>query len=163
RSMISFMLFAAFMGIVGSLLSGTRSGWVGFPFVLAALYVFFSDYFPKKYVWGSIAAGVIAVTALALLPQTNVANRVGAAFSDIENYTQGHVNTSVGLRFEMWKSGFFAFSEKPLIGWGEEQFYVFQRQAVQEHGLHPAILNFNHLHNQYVEELAKRGILGFIA
>lgn len=163
KATIALMLFAALMGIIASLLSGTRSGWIGFPFVIAALYVFYADHFPKVYVRVGFLIASVLLLAVVLTPQTNVLNRVKAAVSDVQRYVDGNANTSVGLRFEMWRSGYHAFLEKPIIGFGEEAFYEYQKRVVEEHGIHKNVLRFNHLHNQYVEELAKRGLLGFIA
>lgn len=163
KSMIALMLFAAFMGVVASLLSGTRSGWIGFPFVIVALYIFYADHFPKNYVRTGLLVALGLLLMVVMMPQTNVLNRVKAAASDIQNYIDGNAKTSVGLRFEMWRTGYHAFLEKPIIGFGEEAFYEYQKRVVEEHGIHKNVLTFNHLHNQYVEELAKRGLLGFIA
>lgn len=160
---ISLLISSAFMAILASLFSGTRSGWIGFPFVLFALYLIFADHFPKKKVKIVFTTLVIVLTVVVAMPQTGVQSRIGAIYSDIENYINGYTSTSVGLRFEMWRSGIYAFVEKPILGWGEEAFYEEQRKLVDEHGLDARILTFNHLHNQYIEELAKRGLLGFAA
>ena len=163
KSLLLLMLFASGLAMTASLLSGTRSGWVGLPLVLFALYSFFSDHFPKRYVVSGFFGGLALLLLIIFIPQTHVIDRVAAAVSDVKNYLQGNSSTSVGLRFEMWKSGYLAFIEKPVLGWGEEDFYAFQKGAVDKNSLNPLILNFNHLHNQYIEELAKRGLIGFLA
>lgn len=159
----ALLLLGFLFGLIASLLSGTRSGWVGLPFLAIMIYYFFRNEFPKRYVQSGLA-GILAVVTLAVVhPETDVLNRIKMVEHDIEKYWQGDANTSIGLRFDMWKTGLLAFSEKPLLGWGETEFDVFQEKMVVEHNLHPEILGFNHLHNQYIEELAIRGLVGFVA
>lgn len=163
RLSIAFMFFAGVMAVIASMLSGTRSGWVGLPLMLIAFYSFFSDHFQKKYVLSGSLLVVIFITALVFTPQTHVLERIDEAVYGIQQYSQGYSDSSAGIRFEMWRSGYYAFLEKPVFGWGETAFYVYQHEVVDTYSLNDKILNFNHLHNQYIEELAKRGIIGFIA
>jgi len=130
---------------------------------LFALYKIFSDHFPKKKVRAAFIGLILTLITAVAMPQTGVQSRLYAIQSNIESYMAGHTRTSVGLRFEMWRSGWYAFAEKPVLGWGEEAFYELQPKIVEEHNLDKAILRFNHLHNQYVEELAKRGLVGLVA
>lgn len=160
---LALMISAALMAILASLFSGTRSGWVGFPFVLFALYKIFSDHFPKKKVRAVFIGMILVLVTVVALPQTGVQQRLHAIQGNIEDYISGHTRTSVGLRFEMWRSGWYAFTEKPILGWGEAAFYEVQPKIVEEHKLDVGVIRFNHLHNQYIEELAKRGLVGFVA
>ena len=163
KRLVWLMVVAFVMGIAASFLSGTRSGWVALPLALFAVYKFYKDIIPQKYIKPILAAAFVIIALLVLVPQTGVQKRVVSAFSNIEHYMEGKSSTSVGLRFEMWKSGYEAFIRKPVFGWGEEAFYEFQANIVIEKELNPLILRYNHLHNQYVEELAKRGIVGLFA
>jgi len=163
KKLVFLMLLAFISGLSASLLSGTRSGWVALPLALFAVYKLYKDILPKKQIKIIVSILVLSLSALILIPQTGVQKRVVEAVSNVQNYTQGNSSTSVGLRFEMWRSAYEAFIQKPIFGWGEEAFYVFQEKIVTEKELNPMILDFNHLHNQYIEELAKRGLIGFAA
>ncbi len=160
KRLVGLMLLAFVMGVAASFLSGTRSGWVALPLALFAVYKFYKEIIPEKYIKPIFASVFIVLALLILVPQTGVQKRVAAAVSNIEHYMQGESTTSVGLRFEMWKSGYEGFIRKPVFGWGEQPFYAFQADIVKENNLNPMILDFNHLHNQYIEELAKRGVVG---
>ncbi|MFY9179484.1 MAG: O-antigen ligase [Venatoribacter sp.] len=160
RTSVVLMLLAAVGGILASLLSGTRSGWISYPMIFAMLILFFYDHVQKKYLILASLSGLILLATLVALPQTNVQNRIKEAVSDIEKYTQGNSSSSVGYRFDMWRSGYAAFLEKPIFGFGETAFRPFQEDRVKFDGLNPGILEHPHLHNQYIEELAMRGIIG---
>lgn len=163
KIMIFLMLTGSLLGIIASILSGTRSGWVSYPMVLATMVLFFYDHFPRKYVIASSVACITIILVLIAIPQTNVQGRIKETIHNIEVYQQGHSSTSVGLRFEMWKSGLNAFMDKPIFGWGEEAFRQQQEKLVRNEGLNQLILTFSHTHNQYIEELAKRGIIGLLS
>ena len=45
--------------------------------------------------------------------------------------------------------------------WGEQAFFEFQERLVEDAGLQPKIINYNHIHNQFIQELAVRGVVGW--
>src|SRR5690625_541656 len=107
-------------GVLGSLLSGTRGGWVGLPVIFWVLYRSYGAELAPK--WKGLALlGVFIIVALAYaIPQTGVQERVGWAVSDVQRYISGESRTSsVGARFEMWKGATHLIMEKPLTGWGD--------------------------------------------
>ncbi len=163
KPLAALMLLAFFCGMTASLLSGSRSGWVALPLALFALYKIYEEILKDKVKKAALVGFVAFVAIFALLPDTGVQHRISLIFSDIEHYTQGHSTTSIGLRFEMWRSAYEAIIQKPVFGWGEAGFYEFQANMVEQMNLNPMILDFKHLHNQYIEELAKRGVIGLVA
>ncbi len=67
------------------------------------------------------------------------------------------------IRLVSWKIGFDAFLEKPLLGWGPENYYV----AFNKH-LNPVFFyysgeTFDRAHNRLVDVLVMDGILGLLA
>lgn len=160
----SALLLVGFVaGFVGSMLSGSRGGWVGLPFIALVLYRCYRPWMKPRYL--SIAA-MVAVALLVFIysvPQTGVQARVKQAFGDIEHYLDGNSATSVGGRFEMWRGASLMIAEKPLTGWGEPG-YQSKMAALAEQGEVPEfILMFEHAHNEYLDVFAKRGILGLVA
>ncbi|HHQ4773357.1 TPA: O-antigen ligase family protein [Aeromonas veronii] len=81
---------------------------------------------------------------------------------------KGNYKTSIGLRFVAWKSAWLGFLEYPLIGVGRDGFYELKKQQVSEHKVNPILLQGDrgfgllHAHNQYLNQLVIRGIVGFI-
>lgn len=152
------------MGMFGSLLSGSRGGWIGLPIVAFILYKGYGKKLSialKVLVIGSVMAAGLAVYAI---PQTGVQGRFHEAFNDLSHYfSDENRDTSLGLRFEMWRGASQLILERPLLGWGDSGY----REAMSELGEQGQITyqasQFGHAHNEYIDAFAKRGILGVAA
>ncbi len=70
-------------------------------------------------------------------------------------------NESDSMRREQWRSAFYAFQEKPILGWGYGNFHTQDLRIKQKHGM--KFLDFaSHAHNVPLEIAAGTGILGLI-
>lgn len=160
---IIFLIIGAIAGALGSLLSGSRGGWIGLPFVFLVLYKAYGNRIQnntKAKVIGAVLLGALAVYAI---PQTGVKKRVNQAFSDIERYQTGESRTSsLGTRFEMWKGAIILIAEKPLLGHGWNGYNVEMTRLVNKGIIHPVVID-RHAHNEYLDNFARRGILGLVS
>ncbi len=70
-----------------------------------------------------------------------------------------------GDRFAFWKMAIDGFKQRPLFGWGFEQFGTVFDRAVDFSGKDAAVLEpwFDRVHNQFLEILLATGITGCIA
>ncbi|HHU93909.1 MAG TPA: O-antigen ligase family protein [Alcaligenaceae bacterium] len=159
-----FILLAlgALAGIMGSLLSGSRGGWVGLPFVFLVLFKAYHSFFSLKA--KLIAAGALGLAALAILstPQLPVRDRIVEAFHNVQEYQRGNSETSVGARFEMWQGAIQLIKEKPLMGWGKDGYQSAMQALAEQDKADPVIGLFNHAHNDILDQTAKQGLLGLI-
>lgn len=156
-----FYLLSTLAGLSGSFLSGTRGGWVLLPVVLLSILFFYRSAISKRdKKW--LFFIFIATSAIVFTPQSGVMSRVYEARSDIVRYIDGSErNTSLGIRFQLWQSAWDSFTEKPILGWGHDGLRASQKQQLDEGKITEFIYNFNyHAHNQYLEEMAKRGLIG---
>jgi len=93
-----------------------------------------------------------------------VERRTAVAVSEfVDYYEDGRNSTSVGLRLDMWKAGIGAFKQNPLIGSGPTGTDQVVDELIAGGEIHPAVRDFRHLHNQYVEVMARYGIVGLVA
>lgn len=155
---------ATLMGIYGSILSQSRGGWILFPVILLITYQLFKPWINKKSKI-SLILGLISLAIFCSLPQTGITKRFLDAKNDITAYMSGDVkaDNSVGLRFEFWKSAIISFSEKPIFGWGNHGVRESQTKQYQSAVISKAAYEFNgHAHNQFLDEMAKRGLIGLI-
>ncbi|UJQ37047.1 O-antigen ligase family protein [Aeromonas caviae] len=156
-----FYLLGTLAGLTGSFLSGTRGGWILLPLVVMSILFFYRSAISKRdKKWLLLiftSASVIIFT-----PQTGVMNRVDEARSDIVKYIDGSErNTSLGIRFQLWRSAWDSFTYKPIFGWGHDGLRESQKQQLEKGQITEFIYNFNyHAHNQYLEDMAKRGLIG---
>jgi O-antigen ligase len=161
---ITLFITGVIFGLFASILSGSRGGWIGLPLLLLMLYKTFSTELDKKHLLLFFSATLTLIIIAYLIPQTNMQHRINLINYDLsEYYTNDNPNTSIGARLEMYKSGFMAFENSPIFGMGEKEFDNWLQIQIKEDKIHPIVAEFNSLHNQYVEELAKRGLIGLIA
>jgi O-antigen ligase len=159
-----YFSIASIMGLLGSVLSGSRGGWVLFPVILIVGYRIFRDWFSTQIKW-SMALALCLLISFCLMPQSGVPQRVQAAKQDISLYLSGGPkDTSLGYRFEFWKSAIDSFIKKPIFGWGNHGVRLSQEQQYKSGLITKAAYDFNgHAHNQFLDEMAKRGIIGLSA
>jgi O-antigen ligase len=164
RALWSALLLVGFvMGFVASMLSGSRGGWIGLPFVFLVLYRSYKPWLQPMHVAAAFAAGLVLVVAVYLVPQTGVQARVMSAVDDIQKYSAGNADTSVGARFEMWKGAGLMIVERPLTGWGSEGYRARMQELSELGEVAPVVNQFDHAHNEFLDVFAKRGVLGLTA
>lgn len=94
--------------------------------------------------------------------------RVDDVRSDFYQMASGNYQTSIGLRFVVWKSAWLGFLDHPFIGVGNDGIDELKKQQVIEKKVNPILLvgdgglGMSHAHNQYLNQLVMRGCLGFI-
>ncbi|KKD00192.1 hypothetical protein KY46_09350 [Photobacterium halotolerans] len=161
KYIISLLFFiAALSGITGSVLSGSRGGWVLAPIVLFFILYHFRDLLSKRlFAVMSVSLFLLGTT---LLPE--VETRINQAYADVELYTQqDRSNTSVGARFEMWKSAWYSLEEKPFFGQGFPGRDLAEKRFVEEGKVDKVVELYGRAHNQYLEEAATKGLIGLTA
>lgn len=156
------LILGAFFGILASLLSGSRGGWVGFPFIFLVLNRAYGELLTVKFKITVIIVLVILVAAVYFIPQTGVELRVSQAIHDISLYFNGgNKYTSTGLRFDMWQGALKLIYEKPITGWGWYGYY----DAMQDLANKGEVTQFaaeNHAHNEFLDNFARRGLIGIL-
>lgn len=160
---LAFTVFV--FGVLLSVLSQTRSGWVAFIIAIALLMWAFWG-IKRKLFFAMLAGVVVFLIAMYLtwdlLP---IEARVLQAVNDIEQYLEGNSNSSVGARLDMWKIALHAFTEYPLFGWGvtpfKETFLHYLNQGVGSYSLSAGSDGFAQPHNDYMFILYHFGLVGF--
>lgn len=153
----------ALFGILGSLFSGSRGGWVGFPLVILVLYRGYGRQLPRLIKFSALLAIVLGAVLVYIVPQTGVQSRVQEAFSDIERYVSGeNQRTSLGARFEMWKGASQLIATKPLTGWGDNGYRQGMQGLADQGIIDSDVTRYGHAHNEFIEAFAKRGVMGLL-
>jgi O-antigen ligase len=152
--------FAFFCGVLTSILSGSRGGWIAMILSAIPLYV----YDKKKSRGKSMlvaASGLILLIAAFFIPATQVALRSEKVFVEARNYFEANVaNTPTGARLEMWKAAALAFREHPVFGVGKYNFSVSIKELENRGQVSASIAGFNHAHNEILEVMATQGVFG---
>lgn len=159
-----FVLFCALMGMLGSILSTARGGWIGIPFILAFTLYIYRKKLPKYFfpiLFSTISTFVVIVS---LTNTGGIIDRINAAKADITQYVSSeNTSTSVGARFDMWKASWIAIQEKPILGWGKQGIYDKKQELAKEGVISEYAASFVHNHNQFIDDTVKKGLIGLIA
>ncbi|WP_411053171.1 hypothetical protein, partial [Tritonibacter sp. SIMBA_163] len=86
---VALLAFGAAGGVLGSLFSGSRGGWVGFPIVLLVLYRAYGSQLSKKLKLAVLAAIIAGGATVYAVPQIGVQERIHQAFNDVALYISG--------------------------------------------------------------------------
>ncbi|MEG2999760.1 MAG: O-antigen ligase family protein [Comamonas sp.] len=159
-----FFLFAGCMGVVASLLSLSRGGWI-FLLTIPFLFLFFTEEIKIK-IKIMFALGVVAgILGLVILQIPATQDRILLAEKEVAGYfsnKDAYVGTSVGVRLEQWKMGLRLGAEKPLTGWGDKGIQEGKKWLVEQGYIDPSALSIPHTHNDLIEMWAARGIIGVL-
>lgn len=153
---------AIFSGIAASFLSGSRGGWVAAPLIGGFLLWQSRDLFNKKLMLAGLLGASVFLVGVIATPQTGIQQRIGAALTDIKKYQSGDSYTSVGLRFDMWRSSFYLAAESPIFGEGQYGSREIRNELANQGLIHPQAAKFDHLHNEYLTALGFHGVVGLI-
>lgn len=160
RTMVAVFAVCIVSGILASLLSGARGGWLALPFGLIAFYVA-NDL--QKNIQKTIIfiAAIVCTCGLAyyFFAQDLLQTRMNDALSDLQQYVQANTtNTSLGARLALWQASLPLIAEHPLLGWGTVANYVSLSGDSAD-----IFQRFSHFHNDFLDALVKRGLLGGVA
>ncbi|WP_257125254.1 O-antigen ligase family protein [Chromohalobacter japonicus] len=164
KTWFALLLLGALGGVLGSLFSGSRGGWVGLPFVFLVLYRAYGGLMTRR------TQAVLAVLCIAgaatvyAIPQMGVQHRVNSAFSDIAEYAAGGGQmSSLGARFEMWQGASLLIAERPLLGWGETGYQDGMKRLADDGIVAPRVAErYGHPHNEFINAQVKQGVLGLV-
>ena len=149
------------LGLLGSLLSQTRGGWLALGLCLPVLLWLIARWVSRRR--ALLGVVVLCVPALPLgwhmAPQLE--QRLDWAIHEVTSYeSTGDANTSVGQRLDHWKLAWAMGRDKPWLGWGEAGYVSEKARRVAAGQASPVILGFGHAHNELIDQFVKRGLFG---
>lgn len=149
-------------GVMASVLSGTRGGWLALP--LAGL-VFYRVYIGHWAGWKQavLAVGVfmLLVSAYAL-PHTGVQTRVASAVEETRDYWQGHPHGSIGVRLELYRVTLGLIAQRPLTGYRQAEYQNALQTLQQKGDISPQVARHWHAHNDLLNAWVRYGVLGLL-
>lgn len=155
-------LIFSFLGMYSSILTLTRGAWITVIVTLPLIFLLYK----KKLNIKLIIVGLISLIALISFSLSSpfVKERTNLISIEIHDYFEHNNSTSsIGARLDMWKSTILAAQEKPILGWGYKGYSQFKKELAEKGIANPIITTFTSEHNQYLDTLAKRGLVGLIA
>ena len=159
---LNVLLWLGFVaGLAASVWSQTRGGWVAVVLIFIWILVNATrGWEPMKRGLAALALfGLLAIPAL----QSGgvVQSRIAEGMAEFHAYVEtGKQDTSVGARLAMWKLGVDGVAQAPLLGQGDQGWLDMRDAALVEGQLSPFSAQFTHLHNEYLNVMFKRGLVG---
>lgn len=162
------LALAAVGGLLASVLSGTRGGWVVFPVLAFIVLLAFHATRPR---WGRFRGsmvGLVAVLvaillAMSLMPGAPVKGRLAEGATNLKEYAGGDAGSSLGLRLDMWSAGWQLIKLRPGLGWGEGRLEAQRDVWVEQGRFHQGISLYDQLHSDLVDTFARRGVPGLMS
>lgn len=165
RIALSVLLLAGcLIGIFGSVISGSRGGWLALPVCGCLFIAHFSRGRGKHYMVGLLTV-LVTVAALAyVLPNSPVRERAADAVEELKKFEDNdNVYTSVGQRLEMWRTALVLSNDHIWLGMGRKGYLDAKKELSTEGEMSEVILHYTNAHNDYIDSLVKRGIFGLLA
>ena len=154
---IALKLLALCCGVYASYLSGTRGGWLAIPLFIVLLGFQYHWFAHKKRTL--IAVVAVIVCAAALLSNERVVHRFDDVSTDITRMHQGDEDTSVGLRFQLWKASTQLFLQHPIYGVGKGRLVTALGDMAVHGEASQRIVN-ERAHSDFFSTLAEQGAIG---
>ncbi|MEM7561749.1 MAG: O-antigen ligase family protein [Pseudomonadota bacterium] len=154
-------------GIFTLILTGSRGSWIALP-VIAMLFVLF--YF-RTTVWYKKWAGILlisVVTPIISYQVPYVKQRVDFAVDQtseifVDGSGQERKLTSIGIRVALWRAAFEIFQNNPVLGVGPGSYRMVMKKYVADNNVEWQLQNYKHAHNQFLNTLMTKGLVGLIA
>jgi O-antigen ligase len=161
-------IFGFISGLLTSVASGSRGGWLAIPVFVAIFWGFFCKINQKKnYI---LFFAFLTIIALGLYSIPPVGGRLMQGFDEARDYlirphswASESTYTSIGGRLDLWAAGLGAFKSAPIFGLGFSGFNEYLHFRVGEGLSHPALESFKHLHCEIITTAAKLGLMGIAA
>ena len=156
------MALAAFAaGLVATFLSEARGAWLALPLLLVIAVVYLGFRYGRRIALLA-TAGLAAIGLVAIVfAGDSIRGRIDQTIEMFQQFEFGEANVealSLNQRAMMAAYGLDAVAERPVLGYGPQNTMAEVRRRAAADG--NEIADFQHLHNEYVNEAVDNGLVG---
>lgn len=162
---LSLKLISIFFIITATInitLVGGRIGYIGYFCIILMTIAFIY----RRKAFKLLVLAIMGLSVLGVLSYSSsdmFQKRINLIISDIEKLNNNQdFTTSIGVRVGLWIYSMKVIEDNPLFGVGTGDHIDEVRKLIVEKENHNNLLNYNNLHNGYIEILVQFGILGII-
>ena len=160
----ALLLAGCLAGVFGSILSGSRGGWVALPVCVLIISIQNARVHGLRYLAITLSTMAVLLTVGYYLPHSPIEERAASAVTQVEKFNDAsNAGTSIGQRFVMWRTAWHLSSENPVLGMGRNGYMAEKEAMVAQGKLNAASLSITNAHNDYLDVLVKRGAVGLLA
>lgn len=163
RWLLALKLLGMLSGVYVSLISGARGGWAAIPAFLLA-WALTSEKFRKGLILKlAMAIGAVLLAGILSYHFNSIVHvRLGAAISDLESTDP---DTSLGVRFQLWRAAIELFIQHPIFGVGADGFAQAMDSLASSGYITrtAAEIGKGEVHSYYFATLARYGLAGLLS
>lgn len=163
-SWLNLLLWIGFIcGVVASIWSQTRGGWVAIVLIFGWVFLQALKATPllKRILALAVLIGFMALPVWQLDLHQVVVARVTTAVDEAKAYLEvNQQNSSVGSRLAMWQFSLHQVGDAPWLGHGQQGWIELRDRGIAKGEMDPFMRNFDHVHNEYLDLMLKRGVAG---
>jgi O-antigen ligase len=155
-------IIAGFFALYALVLSQTRGAWLVFLALIVALIITEKRI---KTVYKATGAVLLTFVVWSVFQFSSILReRIAVAHTDIEQYISGiNLDTSIGIRFQLWKATWYIFKENPFVGVGFHGYSDELLKLAANGIITPFAATFHHAHNDILFIIATLGLAGLAA
>jgi O-antigen ligase len=162
KLIMGLKMLAGLAALYASYLTQARGGWIALPLFIAIAFMGLRHMRLSRKL--AILAIFLSLICGSFMFSKMVQDRVNAAKSDIRLYVSGEsVDTSLGIRFQLWRASWLMFKDSPAVGVGREQYPKAIKDLESRHVISAVAASFPHSHNDILFSMAILGIFGALA
>jgi len=158
------LLAGCLAGIVGSVISGSRGGWLALPVCLIIMALHHAKNHGRRHLAVTMTLLFVLLSLAYAMPHSPVQQRVATVISELQKYkNDGDVSTSVGQRLVMWDTATELVKEHLWLGMGRTGYLQQKKVMLAEGEISKLVSDYTNAHSDYLDVLVKRGITGLLA
>ncbi|PST94576.1 ligase [Photobacterium iliopiscarium] len=158
---VTFLAFI--LSSYGLIITESRGVWLGFIFALTVIFVVFITTKKIKITWRSVVIAIVLIGGVSIISKPLISQRLSQTHQEYSDIKSGDLNTSIGLRLQMWQSAPMLIEHHELLGQGN-QYLISLDNLYHQVRISKSLYEAQppHFHNQYVDYMVKKGIIGLI-
>ncbi|MCO5343911.1 O-antigen ligase family protein [Aeromonas veronii] len=155
------------VSILGSvfaiIMTEVRGVWLSIILTIISLVLFQLKRFGARRISLITAATLIVLFSFYTIPE--LSQRVNVTKQEFVQISKGNMDTSIGLRFQLWHSAIEIIKDHPLMGVGTKKYPDLMGLQYQQGMISELALSFKdaHFHNQYLDSYVRYGLIGVLA
>ena len=161
EKLITFLAFI--LSSYGLIITESRGVWLGYITMLAVMFIIFMTTKKIKITWRSIILAFVVIIGVSVISKPLISQRLSQTQQEYNDIKSGNLNTSIGLRLQMWQSAPMIIEHHELLGQGDQYIQVLDRLFHQGR-ISQVLYTYQpaHFHNQFIDYIVKKGIIGLI-
>lgn len=151
-------------GLYVSFKSSARGGWIALPIFMFIWFYFHSNTRPWRKVGIALMAALTLCVVSYFLNQA-IRARIDLIYTDLLAFQNGNLDTSIGIRLQLWKAALHMFWENPLFGVGADGFKDAMQGLVASGNITAAAGEFGgaEVHSEMLASMVRFGVFGLIS